>query len=99
MWPPSIAFMASALPFIRHVHQIDAGHGFEHLGREVRGVPAPEDAKSSPPGFDFASAMNSFTFVAGNDGCTTSIERQRGKLGDRREILDRVERQFLQRRR
>jgi hypothetical protein len=35
-------------------------------------VAAPSEAKLSEPGFDFASAMNSFVVFAGTLGCTTS---------------------------
>jgi hypothetical protein len=35
-------------------------------------VPLPADANASSPGFDFASAISSFTFLAGIDGLTTS---------------------------
>ena len=36
-------------------------------------VPLPPEPKFICPGFDLAYAMNSFTLLAGTDGCTNSI--------------------------
>ena len=35
-------------------------------------LPLPDEEKFSLPGFFFATAMNSRTFFAGKDGCTSS---------------------------
>ena len=35
-------------------------------------MPLPPEPKLSLPGCDLASAISSFTFFAGTDGCTTS---------------------------
>mgnify|MGYP006145684515 CR=1 FL=1 len=44
------------------------------LGQEQRVIaPEPECAYARSPGRAFASAMSSFTLLAGSDGCTTSM--------------------------
>src|SRR5512143_2560908 len=36
-------------------------------------LPTPAEGKLSAPGFDFASAIRSFTVFTGDDGCTTRM--------------------------
>jgi hypothetical protein len=50
---------------------LHTGHGLQQFERKMFGEPLPADPKLSWPGFAFASAISSFTVLAGSDGCST----------------------------
>ena len=84
LWPPSCVDHRGAAPLELHDLEIDAGHHLEELGPQVlEAADARRSEQINWPGFCFASAMSSFTELAGTLGWTVSDVRPARQLGDR----------------
>ena len=73
LWPAITSIMAGPPPLNAHVKEFHARPAARTASRRDAGsCRAPAEAQPNFPGVSFASAISSFTFLAGRPGLTTS---------------------------